>query len=63
MDLTKEIEEIEFSYNCPYCEETIKVKLSSEKFQCEKCGTVFHTTVEQVDFKINSSFIEEDEDE
>lgn len=56
-----ELMDTEFFYECPYCHEMLKVKLSDETFSCTKCGSKFHTAIQKEDFKFNI-FIDEDED-
>ena len=62
MNFEDELLEFPFSYDCPYCHEILEVKLSDESFTCTKCGSKFYTTVEKEDFRINTTFIDEEED-
>lgn len=60
MEFEKELEELEFDYECPWCKEPIKVSINKETFTCPECNTIFYTTVESKDITLESHFVEED---
>ena len=63
MDFEKELEELEFDYECPFCKEPIKISLGKETFKCPKCNTEFQTTLESKDLTFVSHFVEEEDEQ